>query len=248
MTIPISILMFIFGAIIGSFLNVCIIRIPKQESIVTGGSHCTSCQAPVKPYDNIPILSYLILRGKCRQCKASFSPRYALIEALTGGIYVINYLSLGLTSALVVNLIFSSILIIIAFIDLDTMIINDRFQIIILALSIIWHIINQSSPINQISGALIVSIPLFIIAIVTGGIGGGDVKLMFVAGLYLGFSNTLVAFFIAAITGGIYALYLLGANKAGRKSEIPFGPFLCLGLLMSSLYGQQLFDWYLSLM
>lgn len=248
MTIPISILMFIFGAIIGSFLNVCIIRIPKQESIVTGGSHCTSCQASIKPYDNIPIISYLVLRGKCRQCKASFSPRYALIEALTGGIHVINYLSLGLTTALVVNLIFSSILIIIAFIDLDTMIINDRFQIIILALSIIWHVINQSSPINQISGALIVSIPLFIIAIVTGGIGGGDVKLMFVAGLYLGFSNTLVAFFIASITGGIYALYLLGANKAGRKSEIPFGPFLCLGLLMSSLYGQQLFDWYLSLM
>ncbi|NLC41733.1 MAG: prepilin peptidase [Erysipelothrix sp.] len=243
-----SCLFFIFGIIIGSFLNVCIYRIPREESIVITGSHCPHCGHFLKPYDNIPLISYLFLGGKCRHCKKPISLRYPLVELITGLLFVANYLQLGLTFHLLLNLILTCTLIIITFIDIDTLIINDRFHVIISALAIMKLVTSPDLLQSSLIGAFIISIPFLLIAGLTGGLGGGDVKLMAVAGLYLGWQNVLVSFFIASITGGLYAIYLILFKKQGRKAEMPFGPFLCLGILIASLYATELINWYMGLM
>lgn len=247
MTHTLTFVLFLFGTIIGSFLNVCIYRIPRNESVITDGSHCPHCQSPIKPYDNIPILSYIILKGKCRHCQDKISIRYPLVELLTGIIFALNHTVFGLTISLGLNLILSACLIIITFIDFDTMIINNRFHIIIAALGIITLLLRYQSLIDAIGGIFIVSIPLGLIAYFTGGIGGGDVKLMASAGLYLGTTNILVAFFIGVLSGGLYAIYLLIFKNKQRQAEMPFGPFLCLGIFIASLYGDQLLQLYLGL-
>lgn len=247
MELAYSICFFIFGTLIGSFLNVCIYRIPRNESVVTTNSHCPHCQSFIKPYDNIPILSYLFLGGKCRNCRESISMRYPLVEFITGLVFLINYQQLGLSISLGLNLVLSCVLILITFIDFDTLLIPDRFHVIIGGLAIINLILNPTQLTSSLIGAIIISVPFLIIAMTTGGMGGGDIKLMFVAGLYLGWQATLVSFFIASISGGLYALYLILFKKQGRKAEMPFGPFLCIGILISSLYSTQLITWYLSL-
>ncbi|NLC06296.1 MAG: prepilin peptidase [Erysipelothrix sp.] len=247
MELAYSICFFIFGTLIGSFLNVCIYRIPRNESIVTTNSHCPHCQSFIKPYDNIPILSYLFLGGKCRNCRESISMRYPLVEFITGLVFLINYQQLGLSISLGLNLVLSCVLILITFIDFDTLLIPDRFHVIIGGLAIINLILNPTQLTSSLIGAIIISVPFLIIAMTTGGMGGGDIKLMFVAGLYLGWQATLVSFFIASISGGLYALYLILFKKQGRKAEMPFGPFLCIGILIASLYSTQLITWYLSL-
>ena len=247
MELAYSICFFIFGTLIGSFLNVCIYRIPRNESIVTTNSHCPHCQSFIKPYDNIPILSYLFLGGKCRNCRESISMRYPLVEFITGLVFLINYQQLGLSISLGLNLVLSCVLILITFIDFDTLLIPDRFHVIIGGLAIINLILNPTQLPSSLIGAIIISVPFLIIAMTTGGMGGGDIKLMFVAGLYLGWQATLVSFFIASISGGLYALYLILIKKQGRKAEMPFGPFLCIGILIASLYSTQLITWYLSL-
>lgn len=243
-----SCLFFIFGIIIGSFLNVCIYRIPREESIVITGSHCPHCGHFLKPYDNIPLISYLFLGGKCRHCKKPISLRYPLVELITGLLFVANYLQLGLAFHLLLNLILTCTLIIITFIDIDTLIINDRFHVIISALAIMKLATSPDLLQSSLIGAFIISIPFLLIAGLTGGLGGGDVKLMAVAGLYLGWQNVLVSFFIASIIGGLYAIYLILFKKQGRKAEMPFGPFLCLGILIASLYATELINWYMGLM
>ncbi len=247
MELAYSICFFIFGTLIGSFLNVCIYRIPRNESVVTTNSHCPHCQSFIKPYDNIPILSYLFLGGKCRNCRESISMRYPLVEFITGLVFLINYQQLGLSISLGLNLVLSCVLILITFIDFDTLLIPDRFHVIIGGLAIINLILNPTQLTSSLIGAIIISVPFLIIAMTTGGMGGGDIKLMFVAGLYLGWQATLVSFFIASISGGLYALYLILFKKQGRKAEMPFGPFLCIGILIASLYSTQLITWYLSL-
>lgn len=242
-----SLFIFVFGAIIGSFLNVVILRIPKGESIVTTGSHCAHCQSPIKPYDNIPILSYFLLRGKCRNCQEKISFRYPLVELLTAILFVLNYHVFGPSIELILNLILTSVLIVVTFIDFDTMIIPDVFHVIILIIAIIKLIIDPSDIQSHLIGAFAISVPFYLIFRFTGGLGGADVKLMFVSGLYLGLTGILVSFFIASITGGLYAIYLVVFKKQGRKAEMPFGPFLCLGILLSSLFASEIVSAYLGL-
>ena len=243
----ILIYIFVFGTLIGSFLNVVIYRVPREESIVTTGSHCPNCNTPIKPYDNIPILSYLLLRGKCRHCGQKISLRYPIVELLTAVLFLLNYTVFGLNIDLGLNLILTSVLIIITFIDFDTMIIPDVFHVIIFIIALINLFMDPSSWQAHLGGAFAISIPFYFIARFTGGLGGADVKLMFVAGLYLGITDILVSFFIASITGGIFAIYLVLFKKQGRKTEMPFGPFLCLGILLASLYGTDILTSYMGL-
>jgi len=242
-----ALIIFIIGTFFGSFFNVVIYRLPIKKSIVYGSSSCTSCNTPIKPYDLIPVLSYLGLRGKCRHCGASISIRYPLIELLTGITYLLLYLQFDLTTSFFIGLPLVSLLIIIAMIDFDTMEIMDRFHIMILILALITIYFSDLSIYSHIAGFFIISVPLFIVALITGGLGGGDIKLIAVAGLLLGLSSTLVAFMIASITGGLIALYLLIFKKESRKAAIAFGPYLCIGIYVAYLYGPEIISWYVSL-
>jgi leader peptidase (prepilin peptidase) / N-methyltransferase len=247
MQIPIYIAIFIFGSILGSFYNVVIYRLPRKESIVVGSSHCPSCNTPIKPYDLIPVLSYFILGGKCRNCKKPYSFRYPLIEFITGLLFVLTYFVYGFTWTTLIGIILASVLLIVTLIDIDTMEIYDTFQVILFVLALAF--ITQSGlPLgDHLIGFFIISVPFYIIAIITNGMGGGDIKLIAMGGLLLGWKATLVAFFIASITGGIVAILLVLLKQQGRKSLIAFGPYLCLGIYIAFLYGNTIFDWYLKL-
>lgn len=238
---------FIFGTILGSFFNVVIYRVPKKESIVYGSSHCPKCNTPLKPYELVPILSFLFLRGKCSTCYTPISWRYPLIEALTGVAYTLVVWRYGLTWMALIGVILASILIIIAMIDIDTMDIYDRFQVAILSLAIITIPLSGLPILDHLIGFFIIMFPFLIIAWLTGGMGGGDIKLAGVAGLLLGYKAMLVAFFVAAITGGIYGVYLLWIKHSSRKAMVAFGPFLCLGIFIAFLAGTALFEAYLAL-
>lgn len=247
METPILIILFIFGAIFGSFFNVVIYRLPKKESIVHGSSHCPKCMVSITPYDLIPILSYLFLNGKCRQCKEPISWRYPLIEFITALSFVLVYLQYGYSYFTIIGILLASILIIVTMIDIDTMEIYDRFQIMILTLAFGMLLISPLPLLDHLIGFFVISVPFYLIAYLTGGIGGGDIKLIAVAGLLLGYKATLIAFFIASILGGSVAVYLLLTKQKERKSLIAFGPYLCVGIYLTYLYGTDLWNWYLNL-
>lgn len=242
----IPILIFIYGSIFGSFFNVVILRTPKNESLVAKSSHCPKCHTNIKPYDLIPILSFLILGGKCRSCKSPISWRYPFIEAITGLLYVWIYLVFGFSVQTVVGIILVSLLIIITVIDIDTLEIQDRFQILILILALYNLTISPNPLIEHLIGFFIISVPFYLIAYATSGIGGGDIKLIALGGLLLGYKATLVAFFVSSLIGGIIALYLLVTKQKERKSLIAFGPYLCFGIFIAYLYGNQIFNWYIN--
>ena len=242
----IYIAIFIFGSILGSFYNVVIYRLPRKESIVVGSSHCPSCNTSIKPYDLIPVLSYFILGGKCRSCKKPYSFRYPLIEFLSGILFAFTYHVYGYSWSTLIGIILASILLIITMIDIDTMEIYDAFQVLLFILAIAF--ITQSNlPLgDHLIGFFIISVPFYVIALITNGMGGGDIKLIAMGGLLLGWKATLVAFFIASIIGGMVAILLVLLKQQGRKSLIAFGPYLCLGIYIAFLYGNTIFGWYIN--
>lgn len=247
MQILFYIVFFIFGSILGSFYNVVIYRLPRKESIVVGSSHCPNCNTTIKPYDLIPVLSYFILAGKCRHCKKPYSFRYPLIEFISGCLFALTYHVFGYSWVTLIGIVLASVLLIITMIDIDTMEIYDTFQVILLILAIAY--ITQSGlPLgDHLIGFFIISVPFYIIAIITNGMGGGDIKLIAMGGLLLGWKATLIAFFIASVIGGIVAVLLVVLKQQGRKSLIAFGPYLCLGIYIAFLYGNMIFDWYIKL-
>jgi leader peptidase (prepilin peptidase)/N-methyltransferase len=249
MDIVMNVYAFVIGAILGSFYNVVIYRLPRKLSISRGTSFCPECKHRIMPLELIPIVSFLFLKGKCAHCHTPISIRYPMIEFITGLTFLMSYLRYGFTLSTIIAMALASICIIIAMIDIDTMEIFDRFHIMILVLAAItiWQI-STLGPLNHFIGFFIISIPLYIIAIITNGIGGGDIKLMAVSGLLLGFQASLVAFFIGAVLGGSMAVYLLVSKQTQMKSLIAFGPYLCIGIFLSFLYGLELFNWYVSLL
>lgn len=243
-----SIVFLSLGTIFGSFLNVVIYRVPKGESIVHGRSHCPKCNHVLSPLELIPVLSFIFLRAKCKECKSPISFRYPLIELLTGILFFVSYKTFGLTIQLPISFILSLILISIAMIDIDTMEIKDRFQILLLVLAIINLLFTSLPLFDHLIGFFIISIPFYIIAILTDGIGGGDIKLIAIGGLLLGYKATLVAFLIAAVSGSILALYLLIFKKSDRKAQLAFGPFLCVGIYIAYHFAEPLIQTYINLL
>jgi leader peptidase (prepilin peptidase) / N-methyltransferase len=248
MDISLLVFVFILGTIFGSFYNVVIYRLPQKISIAKGTSFCPNCHHRIMPWDLIPILSYVLLRGKCRYCNTHISIRYPLIELLTGFLFVLSFIKFGWSHNSLVAMILASLCLIITMIDLDTMEIPDRFHLLILTLAII-HIafVSQLPLTDHIIGFFVISLPLYGIALLTNGMGGGDIKLVAVSGLLLGYTSMLVAFFIAAVTGGLFAVYLLIRKLETQKSLIAFGPYLCLGIFIAFLYGAEIIRWYLNL-
>ncbi len=237
----------LYGLLIGSFLNVCIYRIPKEISVLAGKSFCPTCNHPLNPLDLVPVFSYLFLGRRCRYCKEPISSRYALIEILTGLVFGIVYLRYGLTAGSIFVCLLACILITLSFIDLDTQEIPDRVHIFIITLALLNVFFEPSISIpNKLLGALVISVPMLMIAVLTGGFGGGDIKLMAAVGLFLGVGPTIVSFFLGAILGGLYGIYLMVFKKAKGKTAFSFGPFLSMGIFIGCLYGQEIVDFYLS--
>lgn len=245
----IYILIFIFGSVIGSFLNVVIYRLPHKISFVKGRSRCPNCDTQLKAYDMLPVLSYFILGGKCRSCKTKISGRYPLIEGLTGLLAVLSVFAHGFTLEAAAVFVLIAALLAVAFIDLDTMEIPNGLIIFLFIPALVLLFATPATPIlAHICGFFAVALPLFALAlIIPDCFGGGDIKLMAVCGLALAWQNILLAMFIALLFGGAFAVYLLAKAKADRKSHFAFGPFLAIGIITAALIGPQIISLYLSL-
>ena len=251
---------FILGAIVGSFLNVCIGRIPNGESIVNPPSHCPKCKIPISFYDNIPLLSYWILRGRCRSCGEKISPRYFVVELLMAGLSLALFDRFGFGFVYFVTFILVAALIVISFVDLDVRIVPDVISlpgiVVGLSLSVIGYFIVDGSslipsPVSSVIGILagggFLLATAWIYKKITGveGMGGGDIKLLAMIGAFLGWPSIPIALFFASLVGSIVGIGCMLLTGAGRKLALPFAPFLCSGALLFIFFGEQLIQLYL---
>ncbi len=256
-----SIAVFLFGAMLGSFLNVVIARVPKSESIVRPPSRCPHCKAPIAFYDNVPLLSYALLGGRCRACRKGISPRYFLVELLMGALAAALFLRFGLGAAFFVYLAFAAALVAISFIDLDVRLVPDVISLPGIGIGLLasllqypWpadHLSLPPSPVDSALGILLGGGLLLLVAwlyeLATGmvGMGGGDIKLLAMIGAFLGWPAIPITLFFASLTGAAVGLVLMGLTGAGRKQEVPFGPFLCSGALFYIFLGRTIIEAYL---
>ncbi len=247
----------IMGLTTGSFTNVMIYRIPAKKSLWYPPSACGSCDTRIKWYDNIPVLSYLLLGGKCRNCSSRISIQYPLIELLCGILYGCIYLVFGLSLDFLFLAVISIILVAISVIDLKSMTIPNGLVIALLIMGILYSGVRFIFPdlfsqtliwYEPIIGFFAASLLLFLVAVLSkGGMGGGDIKLMAVAGVFLGWKGILLALVSGSLLGAVISISLMIAGKKGRKDMIPFGPFLCIGILFAALFATQVLDWYIGL-
>ena len=252
---------FIFGAIVGSFLNVCIVRIPKGDSIIHPSSYCPGCKKPIRFYDNIPLVSYLFLLGCCRSCGERISPRYLFVELLMACLAVALYYQFGLSLAFLVGFIFVAALIVISFIDLDVRIVPDVISLPGIVAGLLFSVLARylisdpfeliPSPLSALIGVLVGGGFLLALAwayeAFTGveGMGGGDVKLLAMIGAFLGWTAIPFTLFFASLTGSIIGVGFMISKGVGRRFALPFAPFLCLGALLYLFFGNELVGLYL---
>ena len=247
----------VLGLVVGSFLNVVIHRVPRGKSIVRPSSRCPSCDAPIRPWHNIPVISYVLLGGRCRNCRAAISPRYPLVEALNGVMYLLVFMRFGPSWALPALLAFVSALIAITFIDLDFQIIPDSITLGSLPLALLAGGLVLPDPfaraealgwVQTFSGAVTGFVLFYAVAVLSrGGMGGGDIKMMAMVGAVLGWRGVLLTTFLGSLAGSVLGLGLMLFKGKGRKTKIPFGPFLALGTLLSLMFGQEILRWYLNI-
>ncbi|SHI92278.1 prepilin peptidase [Lutispora thermophila] len=246
------IIIFILGTIIGSFLNVCIYRIPKKESIAFPSSYCTLCNTSLKWYDLIPILSYLLLKGKCRYCRGYITPQYPIIELLNGIIYTILLFHYGMSLDFIYFSIIISILLIISSIDYYHQIIPDTLLLLLIAITVLYRIaiyytydISISLP-DSIISSLLSGLLFTIISLISNeGMGGGDIKLIAILSFILGFRKAILNILLSFIIGAVISLLLLICGRKGRKDTIPFAPFINISFFISSLWGESIIFIYL---
>ena len=239
----------ILGLSIGSFLNVCIYRIPREESISFPPSHCTSCGYRLKVKDLIPVLSYIFLRGRCRQCKEHISLQYPLIELTNALLYICVYLKFGLSIDTIKYIIFVSLLLVIAVIDFKTTEVwtsTTLFGLVVGILFIIIHwIISRKFPVDNIIGGAIGFLVIWLIVKLTAGMGEGDIDIALICGLFLGSKGAVITLFAGIVLGGLGgAIFLIRKKKSG-KDEMAFGPYLAMGAFIAMMWGERIIDWYL---
>jgi len=255
------ILVFLFGLTVGSFLNVCIFRIPAGQSIVTPPSHCPACGKRLQPLDLVPLFSYLFLKGSCRYCKARISPRYPLVELLTAGVFLLLFYRYSASPEFLFLVLFMAILTAIFFIDLDHQIIPDELVISALAVSGAAYLFHLFRPLSlygdthwwtPLLGMLPGTVFLFLVLLVglilykgEDAMGMGDVKIFAPIGLMLGWKLCILALMLSVITGGVISLFLIATGIKKRKDAIPFGPFIVAGTYITLLWGWDILRWYL---
>ena len=243
-------IIFLVGIIIGSFLNVCIYRLPLKQSIIFPNSHCTHCKESIPFYFNIPIISFLFLKGKCHHCKGRIHWRYPLVELLNGLTYLYLFFVFGLSWLAIIYSLLLSSLWVVTFIDLEHQIIPDTITLpgIVLGLLAASTVLPPGF-LNSLVGLLLGGGFFYLVAVVSrGGMGGGDIKLIAMIGAFLGWQDVLMTIFIGALSGSIVGLFLMLVKGKGRKYPVPFGPFLALGAVISLLWDQEILNWYFSLL
>lgn len=249
-----GIVVVLVGAIFGSFANVCIHRLPRRLSVVRPGSHCPACGAAVRWHDNLPVLSYLLLRGRCRNCGRRISPRYPLVEALSALLFLLLWWAIGWSRELPAYLALFEALLIISFIDLEHQIIPDLISLpgtlagVLASLFLLPH-----GPLMAVFGGLVGGGVLYAVGVLGGvllkqeAMGGGDIKLMAMVGAFLGWKIALLTIIFAAFLGSLIGGAMLLLLRHSRRTPIPFGPYLALGALLALLAGDTLLTWYFDL-
>jgi len=253
-----TVLFFVLGSLIGSFLNVCIDRLPQDKSILNPPSHCPTCQQRLAARDLIPVFSYLWLHGRCRYCKAVIPRRVLWVELATGGMFAFLYWHSGLTAELGIMAFYACLFTIIFVVDLEQGLVLNKLLYPGLALALLialflpqpWLMQWKASGIASAAlGGAIGFAMFFLLAVATrGGMGWGDVKLAALIGLATGFPLVFLAVIMGAIMGGIVGIALLITKKRKRKEAIPFGPFLSLATMITMLWGSSILSWYLGFM
>ncbi len=238
---------FLFGASLYSFLTVVAERLIRGETVISGRSHCTSCGHTLSAPELIPVLGFLCLRGKCKHCGARIPPRCLITETL-GGLSVIAGVSLyGYSAQCALALAVMGILTVISLIDIDIMEIWDRFVVALLVCALpSVFLYPEIGLLSRVIGAVSISVPMLILALlIPGGFGGGDIKMMFAIGFLLGWEKTLCAAFLGILGAGTWGIILLLRKKVTRTDHFALGPFLCAGAAISMLWGDALIGWYL---
>lgn len=242
------------GLVVGSFLNVCIHRLPREESLVLPGSRCPACLTPIRPWDNIPLLSFLLLRGRCRACGHPISWRYPLVEALTGGLFVLTVERFGPTPLALSLLLFLAGLVVVAGIDIDHQIIPNVITLPGIPLGLALGLFLGEPPVldrvlGALSGAGFLYLVLFYGGVLYGQevMGEGDLNLIALIGAFLGWRGVVVCVLIGCLSGSLIGLGLIATKRLTRRQHMPFGPFLCLGAAAALFWGEDLIAWYLQL-
>ena len=241
-----------FGLIVGSFLNVCIYRLPRHLSVVWPASRCAECSRPLAWYENIPLASYAALRGRCRTCGTRISLRYPIIEAITGGIFLWHWYVWGLQPIVFPKLLFACALIVLFAIDLEHQILPNVITLpgipIGLAFSFIW----PPGPIASLEGIALGGGLLWLIAEAwlrlrgVDAMGFGDVKMLAMVGAFLGVKLVALTFVLSSLVGGLVGAILIASRRGRMTTAVPFGTMIAVAALVASLYGDRIVDWYLS--
>lgn len=240
------IIIFFYGMTLGSFYNVVGLRTPLNKSIIKPRSHCSKCEHILTPIELIPVLSYVLLKGKCRHCQVSISSLYPTMEVITGILFMVGPLIMGWTYELIIAWTLISLCTIIIVSDLTYMIIPDKVLIVFAVIFVIERFVFPLDPWwDSMLGAVTGFILLLLITLISkGGMGGGDIKLFAVLGLLLGIKVVLLAFFLSTFLGALIGMIGILFGKLEKKKPIPFGPFICVGTLLAYFFGEQIIKWY----
>ena len=241
-----------FGLVVGSFLNVVIHRLPKEESLVVPRSHCPACQVPIRVIDNIPIVSFLLLRGRCRACGHPIAWRYPLVEGLTGLLFAMTVAQFGATLPAAFLLAFLCGLVVVSFIDLDHQVIPNIITLPGIPLGLVSGLLLGQPPvldrlIGALAGAGFLYLVLFYGGVLYGqeAMGEGDLNLVAMVGAFLGWKAVVITILVGCLVGSAVGLSLIALRRLGRRQHIPFGPFLSLGAVVALFWGDRLISWYL---
>jgi len=247
-----NIVAIIFGALVGSFLNVCICRLPKEESIIWPGSHCPHCKKPIRPYDNIPVVSYILLKGKCRFCHRPISFQYPLVEGISAFSSLVLFMRFGPSLSYLFYFLFVASLIVITVIDLYHQIIPDVISLPGIGVGLIASLmIPQITLLNSLTGILFGSGSLFLVSayyewlLKKEGMGLGDAKLLAMIGAFLGWKAVILTILLSSLIGSIIGIMVMVLKGKDFKYAIPFGPFLSFGAVIALFYQNEIISWYL---
>lgn len=246
-------LLALLGLAVGSFLNVCIHRLPERKSVVSPGSRCPGCGYELRWYDNIPVVSYALLGGRCRSCRSRISIRYPIIEIITMAVFLAHYWIIGPDIILVPRLFFACMLIVLFAIDLEHHLLPNAITLPGIVIGLLFSLLLPPGIISAAIGTVIGGGSLWLIGEAyyrysgQEGMGGGDVKMLAMIGAFLGWKLAIVTLVFSSIAGALIGMLVLAIRRGGLKYALPYGTFLALGALIASLYGDQIVEWYVGL-
>ena len=247
-----AILITMFGTAVGSFLNVCIYRLPLRKSLMWPGSHCPSCDAPVKPYDNVPIAGYLWLRGRCRNCRAPISIQYPIVELLTGAVFLGAFLLFDSPAMLIQRLLFACAMIVLFVIDLEHRILPDVITLPGILLGFAFSLFLPPGWRDSLIGIVLGGGSLWLMGELyfrirhEEGMGFGDVKMLAMIGAFLGWKLMLLTLILSSFLGSIVGVAIIAFNRGDMKYALPFGTFLAVGAIAAAAVGDTIIAWYSS--